>query len=94
MTDHDDTEIRFQWASEIDCTPPTYPRVVKYKGEWWLEATEGRDYKLPDDPFKVLGLLHHLTQKRCVGDVLVDASYVRLVIERIAAALGWQIHPF
>jgi hypothetical protein len=86
---HPDKKLLVVRASDIDITPPKYPRVVKFEGALWLEAAKDRDYKVPDHPIKVLGLLHHLA-----GKTWADCGFFFYAIQRIASAKGWKIHPF
>jgi hypothetical protein len=76
-------------ASDIDCSPPHYPRVKTLKRGMFLEVCRGRDYKIPEHPIKVLGLLHHLS-----GKIWADNEFFFYAIQRIATAKGWKIHPF
>ena len=75
--------------SDVDCTPPTYPKVTKNKRGLWLAVSRGRDYLIPEHPIKVLGLLHHLAGKKWA-----DSGFFFHAISRIAKAKGWKIHPF
>lgn len=49
----------------------------------------GRRYRIPKDPVFVLGLGQHLANKPWT-----TATWLHYAIERIAAACGWQIHPW
>ena len=73
----------------IDATPPKYPKAVERNGEVFLRLEDGREYEVPDDPMKVLGLLHHLS-----GKTWADRSFFFHAIQRIARAKGWEIHPW
>jgi hypothetical protein len=44
---------------------------------------------LPEDPVKVLGLLHHLSTK-----TWATPDFLRLVMERVAEAHGWDLGKF
>lgn len=76
-------------ASDIDTTPPEYPKVVKRNAELFLRLEDGREYEIPSDPIKVMGLLHHFA-----GKTWADHGFFFCAIARIAEAQGWQIHPF
>lgn len=70
---------------------PLFPRVIDRKtGLLKLEVKRGLEYRIPNDPVKVLGLLDHLSWKP-FAEV---PGFMRLAIRRIATAKGWEIHPF
>ena len=81
-------EFEFIKLSDIEYTPPAFPKVVKRRHKLWLVLEDGREYEVPADPIKVLGLLHHFA-----GKVWADHGFFYHAIARIANARGWQIHP-
>jgi hypothetical protein len=66
-----------------------YPGVVTNKNCAWLELQDGREYSVPDDPVKFLGLVEHLARK-----TWVDTEFIVATIRKTADAKGWKIHPF
>lgn len=76
-------------ASDMEPRFPDYPRVHQSGQELVVELEDGREYTLPDDPLKVLGLLQHFA-----GKVWADRRFFLHLIGRIAQARGWVIHPF
>lgn len=68
-----------------------YPKATERGRSLFLEVKprDGEGYRVPDDPIKVLGLLHHLA-----GKTWANHEFFFYAISRIAEARGWQIHPF
>lgn len=72
---------------DCDCTPTV--EVELTEGELHVTVPGGATYKVDADPIKVLGLLHHMTDKEWfTGRNAHDA------IEQIWLTTGWNIHPF
>jgi hypothetical protein len=76
-------------AADVDTTPPKFPRAVLFRGEWYLEAREGVDYRIPTDPTKCLGLVEHLA-----GKTWADRRFLFHAVREIARARDFHIHPF
>jgi hypothetical protein len=66
-----------------------YPRVTRAGGVLWLTVSPGRDYEVPGDPYKFMGLIHHLSAKTWTA-----GSFIGECIQQVAQARGWSIHPF
>jgi hypothetical protein len=81
--------LEFIRLSDIDATPPEFPKVVRRKGKPFLQLEDGREYRIPSDPIKVMGLLHHFA-----GKVWANHRFFFHAIARIAKERGWEIHPF
>jgi hypothetical protein len=64
--------------------PPEYPKVSKRGRKLFLDIKprDGAGYRIPEDPIKVLGLLHHLSGKTWAD----TGEFFQLAISRIAAA--------
>jgi hypothetical protein len=75
-------------ASDIDTTPPEFPKIVKRMRQPFLQLEDGREYAVSSDPLKVLGLLHHLAGKKWANH-----GFFFHAIARIAKTQGWEIHP-
>jgi hypothetical protein len=68
---------------------PRPSRMAALLERLWLGLEDGRDYEVPPDPVKVLGLINHLAGKSwATTDLVCDA------IERIAGEGGWDIHGY
>ena len=76
-------------VSDIDSTLPKFPRVVRRKRKPFLQLEDGREYEIPRDPIKAMGLLHHFA-----GKTWADRRFFFYAIARIAKAQGWAIHAF
>lgn len=73
----------------IKASALTFPKVVKRKRELLLVLDDGRQYEIPNDTIKTMGLLHHLASK-----TWASRRFLYYAIGRIAEARGWKIHPF
>jgi hypothetical protein len=76
-------------ASDIDSTPTEFPKVVRRNRKPLLQLDDDREYEIPNDPIKALGLLHHFAGKNWA-----DRRFFFYAITRIAETRGWRIHPF
>jgi hypothetical protein len=74
--------------SEVpEYVPPEYPKVRKLGArKFGLELEDGREYECEARPLRAMALLHHLSEK-----TWADVEFVRLGMERIAEACGWDI---
>ncbi len=82
-------ELKIVKLSEINSTPPEFPKVVKRKRKLFLQLEDGREYGIPTDPIKVMGLLHHFAGKKWANH-----RFFFHAIARIAKSQGWEIHPY
>jgi hypothetical protein len=73
--------------SDIDTAPPEFPMVVRRRRKSVLRLEDGREYEIPSDPIKVMGLLHHFA-----GKTWANHRFFFHAIARIAQAQGWQIY--
>ena len=65
------------------------PHIERDNGRAYLVLGDGRDYRIPDDPIKAMGLLHHLASKTwATREFLCEAIAV------MAGEMDWPIHPF
>lgn len=76
-------------ASDINSTPPEFPKVVRRNRKQLLQLEDGREYEIPSDPIKAMGLLHHFAGKKWA-----DQRFFFYAITRIAEVRRWKIHPF
>jgi hypothetical protein len=63
--------------------------VVEDRHGKWLEICRGVSYRVQDDPYQQLKLVHHLS-----GKSLGPTDFLGEVIEEMAAATGWTLHPY
>jgi hypothetical protein len=76
------------WERMENTPAPRYPRLSRVRGELWVTVIRGRDYYVPNDPERFIGLLQHLSAKKWCS-----AQLIYRIIALISRERPWSLHP-